>query len=195
MLRVETTMHLPAIVKYLCQRTARPKNCLAAPALQRRPVCQQRIEVGPAVQGAGHQDRAAFAIDPSLTKIDSLQGRDLQLLIAADVAELTGERWLAKRAAQGPPQVIALPLEVKPFALQLQPVDAAPATPAGIGLVNGVELHLPKLFEGIQAMALKQRLVGLCNEIPHSRPSKKLRMWRMRRLSDALSRARLRYCR
>ncbi|MNG29026.1 hypothetical protein D3C84_1143840 [compost metagenome] len=78
---------------------------------------------------------------------------------------------------------------------QIQPKHAAPAAATGVGFVHRIELFGPECLERAEAMALKQRTVFSGQKISHSRPSKNLTTCRMRFLSAALSRVRLRYCR
>ncbi|MNI90137.1 hypothetical protein D3C73_1476280 [compost metagenome] len=78
---------------------------------------------------------------------------------------------------------------------QIQPKHAAPAAANGVGFVHRIELFGPKCLERAEAMALKQRTVFSGQKVSHSRPSKNLTTCRMRFLSAALSRVRLRYCR
>ncbi|MNC50628.1 hypothetical protein D3C75_998790 [compost metagenome] len=102
-----------------------------------------------------------------------LQGRNLQLLVAADVAEFASEGGLAKRPVQGAGQVVALALEVVALAFEFQTEDAAPATTAGVGFVHSIKLQRPQRLEVVQAMALEQREFRAGQVIGHSLPSKK----------------------
>ena len=111
------------------------------------PLRQQAFEVAPLVQRTGHQDGPVLAVLLALAIEHSLQGRDVQFVVTADVTELAGEGRFAKRPVQAAGQVIALALEVIAFALKLQAIDAAPAAAAGVGFVHGVELQRPQRFE------------------------------------------------
>ncbi len=195
MLGVETAMHLPGLVQRARQLPARLQNRQPLGRRPLVPVLQQRVQIGPAIQGAGHQNRAALAVDFSVRVKHRMQRRNAQLLIQADVAKLPGKRRLAKRVMEGVRQVIALALEVIAGAFQLQAKHTAPATATGVGLIHRVELDVPQRIEVRQTVPLQQAPVGVSNENTHSRPSKKLTMWRMRFLSESFKRSRPRYCR
>ncbi|MNE04076.1 hypothetical protein D3C80_965990 [compost metagenome] len=188
-------MHLTGGVQGTRQQAAGAQDVLALADLQHRPLPEQAIQIVPVVEGTGHQDRPAFAVDCALAIVDRLQRGNPQLLIAADIAKLTGEGRLAERPVQGTGQVIALALEVVALTLQLQAKDAAPAAATGIGLIHRIELQCPELVETVQAMALKQCRLGTGEKVIHSRPSKNVTTCRIRRLSAAFRRSRPRYCR
>ncbi|MNE49425.1 hypothetical protein D3C80_1439430 [compost metagenome] len=188
-------MHLPGLVQAAGEHAAGPQDRLAALSAETRPVLQPGIQRAPAFQRAGHQDGAAFAADLALAEEHRVQRRDFQLPITLDVAELTGEGRLAKRAQQTAGEVVALPLEVVDVAIHLQAVHAAPAAALPVRFVHRRDVELPQCVEIGQAVAFEQFLIGIGDEILHSRPSKKRAMWRTRFLSEAFNRSRRRYCR
>ncbi|MNN18278.1 hypothetical protein D3C81_1314840 [compost metagenome] len=167
-------MHLPGAVQRARQLATGLEDAVALKVTELRPLAEQAFQVAPVIQGTCQQYRPMLACVLALTVEHRLQGRDMQLLVTADVAELTGEGRLAKWAMQGAGQVVALALEVIPFALELQAIDAAPAATAGVGFVHSIELQRPQRLEVIQAMAFEQREVRAGQVIGHSLPSKKL---------------------
>ncbi|MNH09364.1 hypothetical protein D3C79_688160 [compost metagenome] len=195
MLGVKAAMHLIGSVQGTRKLPAGAQDALALANLQLRPLRQQAVEVAPVIQGTGHEDRPTLAFDLALAVIHRLQSGNPELLVAADIAKLASEGRLAERPVQGTGQVIALALEVVAFAFKLQAIDAAPAATTGIGLIHRIELQGPELVETVEAMALKQCHIGTGKKVSHSRPSKNVTTWRMRRLSDSFRRSRPRYCR
>ena len=134
-----------------------------------------------------------LAVDFPVGVEHRVQRRNTQFLIQADVAKFPRKRRLAKRVMQGVRQVIALALEVIAGAFQLQTKHTAPAAATGVGFIHRVEFDVPQRIEVRQAVPLQQAPVGVSNENSHSRPSKKLTMWRMRFLSESFKRWRPRY--
>ncbi|RMN45230.1 hypothetical protein ALQ59_05616 [Pseudomonas syringae pv. apii] len=190
MLGVEAAVHLPRTMQRTCKKTTGLKYPRTLLRGQRAPLLQQLIEIGPAIQRAGHQDCTALAIDLALAVKHRLQRRNTQLAVAADITKLTRKRRLAKRVMQRVRQVIALALEVETLAVQIKAKHTAPATSTGVGLIDCIEPDIPKRFKISQVVTHQQRLIGTGNKNAHSRPSKKLTMCRIRFLSAAFKRAR-----
>ncbi|MNF97940.1 hypothetical protein D3C84_807840 [compost metagenome] len=195
MLGVKATVHLTRCVQLPRQFTAGLEDLRVLLRAQFRPTLQQRIQIVPTIQSAGQQDCPDFSIDLSLAVERRFQRRNAQFLIADDVTEFMGKARFAERCAQSAGHVIALAFQVEALPLQVQPKHAAPAPPTGIGLIHRFELLGPERIERTETMSLKQRTVLSGQEISHSRPSKNLTTCRIRFLSAALSRVRLRYCR